>query len=133
MPASIRVVKVVFLVLCLGLFALQSGCGSAGGGGTTQAPASNSNAIHLSLSTTSGSTSVVADGHSAVSVRLQVTNGAGAAMSGVPVTFATTAGSLSESSALRSASLDLFSDNKTAITRADSNGSVTVTTDANGI
>src|SRR5207248_10457041 len=47
MPAKIHVVKTVFLVLCLGLSVLQSGCSSTGGGGTTQAPANNSNALHL--------------------------------------------------------------------------------------
>src|SRR2546421_4628363 len=92
MPAKIHVVKTVFLVLCLGLSILQSGCSSTGGGGTTQAPANNSNALHLDLSTTSGSTAVVADGRSNVPIRIQVTNGSGGGMPGGPVTFATTAG-----------------------------------------
>src|SRR2546425_360974 len=58
MPARTHGVKVVFLVLCLGLFVLQSGC-STSGGGNAEAPPSNANALHLTLSAPSGSTTVV--------------------------------------------------------------------------
>jgi adhesin/invasin len=134
MPARTHGVTVVFLVLCLGLFVLQSGCSTSGGGGTETSPG-NSNALHLTLSSPSGSTAVVADGHSTIPLRMQVTNASGAGVSGLPVTFATNAGVLSPSSVV-GASRDLLSTDQpdqTPTTRADSTGSVTVNTDANGI
>jgi len=122
----------LFGVLCLSLGLLQSGCGTSGGG-KAETPASSGDALHLTLSTTSGSTAVVADGRSSVPIRIQVTNGSGAGMSGVPVVFATTAGTLSQSAVVRSASGDLRSADQTATIRADSSTSMTVTTDASGI
>ncbi len=135
MPAKIHVVKVVFLVLCLSMLALQNGCSNSGSGNNAQAPASDGNAIHLSLSTTTGFMAVVADGRSTIPIRMQVTNGSGAGMSGVSVTFATTAGTLSEAPVVRATRDVLSADqaNQIVAPRADGNGSVTVTTDANGI
>src|SRR5438552_7632027 len=140
MPARTHGVKVVFLVLCLGLFVLQSGC-STSGGGNAEAPPSNANALHLTLSAPSGSTTVVANGRDTTTLRMQVTNASGAGVSGLPVTFATPAGTLSPSPVV-GASRDLLSADQTdqtdqpnqpATTRADSTGSVTVNTDAVGI
>ena len=131
MPVQTHVVRVVFLVLCLSMLVLQNGCSNSGSG-QAEAPASNANAVSLALSTTNGSTAVVADGRSTVPVRIRVTNGSGAPMAGVPVTFATTAGQLSESPIVRSTRSTLSGSNSTT-TRADSSGSVTVTTDTNGV
>jgi hypothetical protein len=131
MPAKTHVVKAVFPVLCVSMLALQNGCSNSGGG-NTQTPTSNASAIHLSLSTTTGFTAVVADGSSTIPIRIQVTNASGAGMSGVPVTFATTAGALSASPVVR-ATRDVRNADETAIPRADSGGSVTVPTDTNGI
>ena len=127
-----HVVRMIFLVLCLSMLTLQTGCSNSGSG-SAEAPANNANAVHLALSTTNGSTAVVADGRSAVPIRLQATNGSGAAMAGVPVTFATTAGALSGSPVVRSASSALSRGNLMTAARADSSGSVTVTTDTNGV
>jgi len=132
MPVQTHVVRMIFLVLCLSMLTLQTGCSNSGSG-SAEAPANNANAVHLALSTTNGSTAVVADGRSAVPIRLQATNGSGAAMAGVPVTFATTAGALSGSPVVRSASSALSRGNPTTAARADSSGSVTVTTDTNGV
>src|SRR5262245_4736487 len=126
MPAKTHLVKAVFPVLCLSMLALQNGC-SHSGGGNTQAPASNASAVHLSLSTTNGFTAVVADGRSTMPLRMQVTNATGAGMSNVSVTFATTAGTLSASPVAR-ANHTFTAAMRTPISRADSNGSVTVTT-----
>ena len=131
MSTKTHVVQAIFPILCLSMLALQNGCSNSGGG-SSQTPTSNASAVHLSLSTTTGSTAVVADGRSTIPIRLQVTNAAGAGMSGVSVTFATTAGALSASPVVR-ASQDISSTNQAALTRADSNGSVTVTTDTNGL
>src|SRR5262249_8555360 len=86
-------------------------------------------------SSPSGSTAMVADGHSTMPLRMQVTNASGAGVSGLPVTFATNAGILSPSSVV-GASRDLLTTDQpdqTPTTRADSTGSVTVNTDTNGI
>src|SRR5205823_2518734 len=131
MPTKTHVVKAVFPVLCLSMLALQNGCSNSGGG-NTQTPTSNTSAIHLSLSTTTGFTAVVADGSSTIPIRIQVTNASGAGMSGVSVTFATTAGTLSASPVVR-AIHNVSRTDGTAIPRADSNGSVTGTTDTNGL
>jgi hypothetical protein len=130
MPLQTHVVRTVFLVLCLSMLTLQHGCSNSGSG-QAEAPASNANAVRLALSTTSGVTAVVADGRSTLPLRLQVTNGSGAGRSGVPATFATTAGELFESPVVP-ISRDLRSTDTTAI-RADSSGRVTVTTDTNGV
>ena len=130
MPAKTCVVQTVFLILCVSLLALQSGCSSSGGG--ADAPASNPAAeLRLDLSTPSGSTAVVADGGSTVPIRIQVTNGLGVGLSGMAVTFATTAGTLSPSPVVRASRAFLNAD-ETAITRQDGEGSVTVLTDASG-
>jgi adhesin/invasin len=131
MPTKTHVVKAVFPVLCLSMLALQNGCSNSGGG-DTQTPTSNASAIHLSLSTTTGATAVVADGSSTIPIRIQVTNAAGAGMAGVPVTFATTAGALLESPVVR-ATRDVSIADETAILRAEGSGSVTVSTDTNGV
>src|SRR5215475_15673775 len=101
MPTKTHVVQPVFPILCLSMLALQNGCSNSGGG-NTQTPTSNASAVQLSLSTTTGFTSVVADGRSTIPIRIQVTNAAGAGMRGVSVTFATTAGALSASPVVRS-------------------------------
>src|SRR5262245_14210829 len=135
MPARTHGSTVVFLVLCLGLFVLQSGCSTSGGGETQTSPG-NSNALHLALTSPSGVTAVPADGHSSIPLRMQVTNASGAGVSGLPVTFATTAGVLSPSPPVRGTSRDLLSADQTDQTvpiRADSPVSVTVNTDASGI
>jgi hypothetical protein len=129
MPVQTHVVRAVFLVLCLSMLTLQHGCSNSGSG-QAEAPASNANAVQLALSTPNGSTAVMADGRSTIPLRLQATNGSGAAMAGVPVTFATTAGALSGSPVVR-VSRDPSA--LTAATRADNSGSVTVTTDTNGV
>ena len=100
MPLQTHVVRTVFLVLCLSMLTFQHGCSNSGSG-QSEVPASNANAVRLALSTTSGATAVVADGRSTLPIRIQVTNGSGAGMAGVPVTFATTAGELSESPVVR--------------------------------
>src|SRR5262249_36832130 len=98
----------------------------------------NSNALHLALTSPSGST-VVADGHSSIPLRMQVTNASGAGVSGLPVTFTTPAGVLSASPPGIRTSRDLFSADQTNQTDqtvpivADSPVSVTVNTDASGI
>jgi Bacterial Ig-like domain (group 1) len=125
-----HVVRAVFLVLCLSMLTLQHGCSNSGSG-QAEAPASNANAVQLALSTTNGTTAVMADGRSTIPLRIQVTNGSGTGMAGVPVTFATTAGALSESPTVR-ASRDLNT-NPSTVTKADSSGRVTVTTDTNGV
>ena len=127
-----RVARKVSFVLCLSMLALQNGCSNSGSG-QAEAPASNANAIGLALSTTSGSRAVVADGRSTIPIRIQITGGSGAGMGGVPVTFATTAGGLSESPVVRSTEPYHVSGGSASATRADSNGRVTVTTDTNGV
>ena len=130
MTARTHVIRAVSLILCLSPLALQSGCSSSGGG--AEAPASNPAAeLRLDLSTPSGFTAVVADGRSTVPIRLQVTNGLGAGLPGMAVTFATTAGTLSASPVVR-ASRTVPSADEIAATRQTGEGSVTVTTDANG-
>jgi hypothetical protein len=132
MPVQPHVVRAVFLVLCSSMLILQNGCSNSGGG-QAEGPASNANAVSLALSTTNGSTAVVADGRNTVPIRLRVTNGSGAAMAGVSATFATTAGELSESPVVP-ASRALLSANQATTARAvDSSGHVTVTTDTNGV
>lgn len=131
MPANIRVVQTVFFILCWCMLALQSGCGTSGGGG--EAPASNPAAeLRMELSTLSGSTTVVADGRTALPIRLQVRNGLGVGLSGMAVTFATTAGTLSTAPAVRAASSALHSETEIAIARQESASRLTVTTDASG-
>jgi Bacterial Ig-like domain (group 1) len=125
-----HVVRIIFLVLCLSMLTLQTGCSNSGSG-NAEAPANNANAVQLALSTTNGSTAVMADGRSTVPVRIQVANGSGTPMAGVPVAFATNAGVLSASPTVRVS--HNLSGTGTATTRADSGGSVTVTTDTNGV
>jgi Big-like domain-containing protein len=129
MPVQTHVVRAVFLVLCLSMLTLQSGCSNSGSG-QAETSGSSANAVHLALSTTSGVPAVTADGRSAIPLRAEVTNDTGVGMADIPVTFATTAGGLSASPVVR-VSRDLSSSGPT--TRAGSNGSVTVTTDTNGI
>jgi hypothetical protein len=123
-----RVIRAVFFVLCLSMLAFQNGCSNSGSG-NAGAPANSANAVNLSLSTANGSSAVVADGHSTLPLRVQVTNGSGAGMAGVSVTFATSAGDLSASPIVRAAR-DRSAD---TVTRAGGNGSVTVMTDTNGV
>jgi hypothetical protein len=130
MPVQTHVVRVVFLVLCLSMLTLQNGCSNSGSG-QAEAPASNANAVQLALSTPSGVPAVMADGHTTLAIRLQVTNGSGAGMSDVSVTFATTAGELSDSPAVRVSRA--VSGRAISATGAGSSGSVAVTTDANGV
>ena len=130
-----HVVRTVFLVLCLSMLTLQNGCSNSGSG-QSEAPASNANAVSLALSTTSGFTAVVADGRSTLPIRIRVTNGSGAGMAGVAVTFATTAGELSESPVVGVSRnfLSAGRADQTATARAvDSSGRVTVTTDTTGV
>src|SRR5215831_14414539 len=124
MPVQTHVVRIVFLVLCLSMLVLQNGCSNSGG--SAEAPASNANAVNLTLSTTNGSTAVVADGRSSLPIRIQVSNGSGTGMAGVSVTFATTAGTLSNSPVAR---VSRASD---STARADSGGSVTLQTNTDG-
>jgi hypothetical protein len=131
MPVQTHVVRVVFLVLCLSMLTLQSGCSNSGSG-QAEAPGSNANAVQLALSTTSGVPAVVADGQSAIPLRAQVTNGAGVGMAGVSVTFATTAGEFSASPVVR-VSRDSSHNILSTVTRVGGSGSVTVTTDTNGV
>ncbi len=131
MPADMQRSRLVFLVLCFGMLALYTGCSNSGSG-NAQAPATSGNTPRLALSTTSGFTSVVADGRSTIPLRLQVTNSNGAGTANVSVTFATTAGTLSTSPVVR-ASREVSNVPDAAIPRADGQGSTTVTTDGSGI
>jgi Bacterial Ig-like domain (group 1) len=133
MPVQTHVVRMIFLVLYLSMLTLQTGCSNSGSG-NAEAPANNANAVQLTLSTTNGSTAVMADGRSAIPLRLRVTNESGAGMAGVSATFATTAGALSGAPVVR-VSRDLSSDDQAVVNAraVDSSGSVTVTTDTNGV
>ena len=131
MPVQTHVVRTIFLVLCSSMLILQNGCSNSGGG-NAEAPAGNANAVSLALSTPSGVPAVVADGSSTLAIRLQVTNGSGS-NAGVSVTFATTAGELSQSPTVRSTSSARSECRLDDGHRADGSGSMTVTTDTNGI
>src|SRR2546422_3212722 len=138
MPVQTHVVRIVYLVLCSSMLILQNGCSNSGGG-NSGTPATDSAATpHLdlttqtSLTTTTGTPAVVADGHSTVPVRLTVVNGAGTPMAGVAVTFATTDGTLSTSPVVRVAQ-NLSTGDRVASGEAATGGSIAVSTDANGI
>ena len=138
MPVKTHVVKVVFLVLCLSMLAFQNGCSNSGSG-DAQSPAINpATQLRLDLTTqallttTTGTPAIIADGSSTVPIRITVTNGAGTPLSGVPVTFATTDGTLSTSPVVRVAQ-NLLPADSVAISQEATGASLTVSTDANGI
>lgn len=131
MPANILRIPVVWLVWCVSVLALSTGCSNSGSG-NTQAPANNGATPRLTLSTTAGFTALIADGQSTVPLRLQITNAAGANMPNVAVTFATTAGVLSESPVVRSTTT-AGSGVPSATPRAIVDGRVIMSTDANGV
>lgn len=117
-------------MLCLALCTVQNGCSSSG---KADAPATNNaNTIRMTLSTTTGFTAIVADGRSTIPIRLQVTNGTGGAVSGVPVTFGTDAGTLSEAVVVRTSRAE-SGESVTAVPRIETVSRVTVSTDSSGL
>jgi hypothetical protein len=119
MPVKTRL-GTLLLILVITVLSLQ-GCSVSGDGEETTR---DTNAVNLSLATTTGSTLLVADGQSSMPIQLTVTNGSGQGVPNTAATFTTTAGSLSSGGTTSS---------RTAADRVTRATSVTATTDANGI
>lgn len=119
-------VKPLLLVLFLAAFSVQ-GCtvseqsGTGGGSSTTSS-------IRLSLSTTNGSSTLIADGTSTLPVQITVANSAGQGLANTVVTFATTAGTL----AVASGTTAVRASEDDALPTTRSNHTSTVLTGADG-
>ncbi len=130
MLTKTRAVNAVFLILWIALGAVHSGCSNSG---KAESPASaDTSTIRMTLSTTTGFTAIVADGRSTIPIRIQVTNGSGNAVAGLPVTFATDAGTLAPSVVVRTAR-EAAPATLTARPRIEADERLTVTTDTNGL
>ncbi len=123
MPAKVRM-TMVFLLALLPIALLQ-GCGSNSGGGS-EAPAQGESR-NLTLSSTSGASTLTADGTSALGLEMSVTNQNGQPISNLEVKFATTAGTLS---AVGAANANAQGADTRQVTATST---ITVRTDANGI
>jgi hypothetical protein len=119
MPVKTRL-GMILLILVITVLSLQ-GCSVSGDGEETTR---DTNAVNLSLATTTGSTLLVADGQSSVPIQLTVTNGSGQGVANTAVTFTTTAGSLSS---------DGTTSSRTAAVGVTRASSVTVNTNASGV
>src|SRR5262245_6911676 len=94
-------------------------------GDSTETPSGTDNTPKLALATVTGTTALPADGTSSVAVQLTVTNANGQGIDNTPVTFTTTAGTLSVPNGTRSQSV------RQLTTRANG-GSTSVTASTNG-
>jgi hypothetical protein len=106
-------------ILVVLVFFLQ-GCPPGGGGGSDDGGGNQVVVPRVALATTTGSTFLIADGASSLTVRVTVTNASGQGLPNRTVTFTTTAGSL----ALPAGVVAL---------RANGSTSVVATTDADGV
>jgi hypothetical protein len=115
-------VRFAVIPLILVLAAMYLGCSNSE---DTGVPANAENVPRLSLATANGTTTLAADGASSVAVQLTVTNAEGEAIADTPVTFSTTAGTLSRPNAA------LSLQTHTAIPLANG-GSTSVAVNTNG-
>jgi protocatechuate 3,4-dioxygenase beta subunit len=128
MPEKIRIKIILLMPFFIAL--LLQGCSVSEEAGT---PAGTSTSPRLSLTTSTGSTTLVADGTSSVPIRLTATDSSGRGIPNTMVVFTTTAGSLSASTgdtaARRSTGAALAS-----TPRANGGSTeVAAVTDANGV
>lgn len=126
MPVPVRMLTAIFL--CMLAFAHLPGCGSAGGGESSSTNGGRD--LNLSLATTTGATSIPADGTSSVTVQMTVTRASGEGVANTPVVFSSNAGTLAAAMAAASAAKALPG---ATSRRAAQSGPVTVNTDANGV
>jgi hypothetical protein len=127
MPVTVRTITAIFLLL-LTCGHLQ-GCGGTGGGGGGSS--NGGNGMNIAFSTTTGSTSIPADGASSVTLQMAVTGASGAGMGNMPVTFSTNAGTLTAApSAASASSMGLM---QQGVRTAQANSSLILSTDSSGV
>lgn len=122
----------VLVLLYLAVLFLQGGCNvsdDAGGPGGGQ-PSDN---IRLTSSTPGDVRVLVADGQDSIPIRVTVTDNIGNGRAGVPVTFVTSAGTLSRAPTAPRAERASSPDGSIAVPQQEAGEPLTVNTNANGV
>jgi ethanolamine utilization microcompartment shell protein EutS len=125
MSVKVRITTVMaLLVLPL---ALLQGCG---GSSNDSASSTVGQSLNLEMSSSNGVAVLLADGVSSVPLQMQVSTQSGQALANTPVTFSTTAGTLS---AIPGTNVIKNAQGASAAPRQTVNGKITIGTDANGV